>query len=329
MKSLPLSSEHYQYLEKSYQQYLQVLGYASTTVGRWPICIRELLYFLEQQNIVHIAQLETCHLNDFVTYLRRRNTKKRGAAGALSTSSVNYILNAVNIFIKYLNSTGKYLVESIADREKATVAERIILTIDQIKQLYQATFLPQREHSIAMGQRDRVIIAIFYGCGLRKSEGLQLNISDIDLDRKLLFVRKGKGNKQRYVPIAGRHLHDIKEYLQQGREWFLYKHYAKVYTAKYPKRKVQTDEDAFFLSQHGRRMYDCYPRLALMCRRAELNKHITLHALRHSIATHLLQSGMDIEAIAKFLGHASLDSTQIYTHIVNEIPALKGEKENL
>ena len=98
------------------------------------------------------------------------------------------------------------------------------MSIEEIKQLYEATFLPHRHNTIAIGQRDRAIIAIFYGCGLRRSEGKNLNINDIDLQKQLLFVRKAKGNKQRYVPIANKHLQDIKDYLKEGREWFLYHH---------------------------------------------------------------------------------------------------------
>jgi integrase/recombinase XerD len=174
-----------------------------------------------------------------------------------------------------------------------------------------------------MGQRDRAIIAIFYGCGLRRSEGKNLNITDIDLQKQLLFVRKGKGNKQRYVPIAAKHLQDIKDYLQEGREWFLMNNDAnETWQSKRHGvplvKKINADDTAFFVSQQSVRMREFYQRLEQMKTRAKLEKNLTLHGLRHSIATHLLQSGMDIEEIAKFLGHSSLASTQIYTHIINE-----------
>jgi integrase/recombinase XerD len=83
-------------------------------------------------------------------------------------------------------------------------------------------------------------------------------------------------------------------------------------------KKTATDDNAFFISIQGQRMQSFYQRLAMMKQRAGIQKPLTLHGLRHSIATHLLQSGMDIEEIAKFLGHSSLASTQIYTHIINE-----------
>jgi site-specific recombinase XerD len=320
MISLEIKSTHYNYLVKSYKEYLQVLGYATVTVQSWPIHVREFLHYIETNGIQSILSIESSHITNFIVHIKQR-TNKRTKGTALSSSSINKIINAVNVFIKFLNSTGKFIVESTAERAEDNISERIILTVTQIKQLYEATFLPHRENSIAIGQRDRAIIAIFYGCGLRRSEGKQLNITDIDLQKRLLFVRKGKGNKQRYVPIAARHLQDIKDYLREGREWFLYNHadsYHHAANGKPYEKKEAADGLAFFLSQNGNRMNEFYQRLEQMKQRAEINKNVTLHGLRHSIATHLLKSGMDIEEIAKFLGHSSLASTQIYTHIINE-----------
>jgi integrase/recombinase XerD len=320
MLSLEIKSTHYNYLLKSYQEYLQTLGYATGTVQSWPIHLREFLHYLEKNSITSILNIESTHITNFIIHIKQRKNKTKN--GALSSSSINKIINAVNVFIKFINSTGGFLVESSAERAEDNIGERIILTIAEIKQLYEATFLPHRENSIAMGQRDRAIIAIFYGCGLRRSEGKNLNIADIDLHKRLLFVKKGKGNKQRYVPIAAKHVADIKDYLQEGREWFLYNHNANAewncdMHGKSLVKKEQANGEAFFIGQSGNRINEFYQRLQQMKLRAELEKNITLHGLRHSIATHLLQSGMDIEEIAKFLGHSSLASTQLYTHIVN------------
>lgn len=318
MLSLEIKSQHYNYLLKSYKEYLQTLGYATGTVQSWPIHLREFLHYIESNGITSILNIESSHITNFISHIKQR-TNKRNKGTALSSSSINKIINAVNVFIKFLNSTGKFIVESTAQRAEDNISERIILSIAEIKQLYEATFLQHRHNTIAIGQRDRAIIAIFYGCGLRRSEGKNLNINDIDLQKQLLFVRKGKGNKQRYVPIAAKHLQDIKDYLQEGREWFLHEHYttAKWFTMK-ENKKFNADDAAFFVSQNGIRMQEFYQRLEQMKKRAMIKKNLTLHGLRHSIATHLLQSGMDIEEIAKFLGHSSLASTQIYTHIINE-----------
>ena len=321
MLSLEIKTAQYNYLLQSYKEYLQILGYANPTVQSWPVHVRELLHWLETKSINQITAVESKHINDFISYIKRRKNKTKD--GALSSSSINKIINAVNVFAKFLNSTGKYFLELSTHRAEDNIGERIILSIAEVKQLYEATFLPHRHNSIAIGQKDRAIIAIFYGCGLRRSEGKQLNITDIDLQKRLLFVRKGKGNKQRYVPIAAKHLQDIKDYLQEGREWFLYSHTtnAEWHSRRHGSslvKKQSADDAAFFVSVFGNRMNEFYQRLQQMKQRAEINKNVTLHGLRHSIATHLLQSGMDIEEIAKFLGHSSLASTQIYTHIINE-----------
>ena len=321
MKSLPIQSRQYNYLLQSYQEYLQTLGYAAPTVQSWPVHVRELLHWLESKNINQITTVESKHINDFILHIKRRKNKSK--AGGLSSSSINKIINGVNVFARFLNSTGKYVLDLNTHREENVIAERIILTVTEVKQLYEATFLPCRENSIAMGQRDRAIVAIFYGCGLRRSEGKQLNITDIDLQKRLLFVRKGKGNKQRYVPIAAKHLQDIKDYLAEGREWFLLNNdsndmWQSKRHGKPLKKKDNADDIAFFVSIFGNRMNEFYQRLQQMKLRAEITKPVTLHGLRHSIATHLLQNGMDIEEIAKFLGHSSMASTQIYTHIINE-----------
>jgi integrase/recombinase XerD len=322
MISLAIQSQHYNYLLKSYKEYLQVLGYAVPTVQSWPIHAREFLHYIESRGIQSILNVESSHISEFIQHIKQR-TNRRTKGTALSSSSINKIINAVNVFIKFLNSTGKYIVESTAQRAEENISERIILTVAEIKQLYEATFLPHRHNAIAIGQRDRAIIAVFYGCGLRRSEGKQLNITDIDLNKRLLFVRKGKGNKQRYVPIAAKHLQDIRDYIQEGREWFLYSHTsnAEWHSRRHGTsliKKQEADGAAFFISQFGNRINEFYQRLEQMKLRAEITKQLTLHGLRHSIATHLLQSGMDIEEIAKFLGHSSLASTQIYTHIINQ-----------
>lgn len=209
--------------------------------------------------------------------------------------------------------------QGLKKRAEDDIKMPAVLTIQEIKRLYDATFLPHRENNLAMGQRDRAFIAIFYGCGLRKMEGTQLNLDDIDLNRKLIFVRRGKGGKQRYVPVASKHADDIRSYIIEGREWFLYHHHSPRYTSKYAKRKQASDDGAFFISQKGCRLTEFYKRLEYLKEKAGIEKQFGLHSLRHSIATHLLQSGMPIEEIARFLGHSTIDSTQIYTHLTNDI----------
>jgi len=320
MKHLEIKSTQYTFLLQNFREWLDIIGYAETTVNTLPPHVQELLHFLEQKNITQITQVKARHISDFSNYLRSRKNLMHG--GGLSASHINKALQAVNTFARYMEQTGRHNLDATLKKLNNEISERTILTQEEIKQLYESTFLTHRENTIAMGQRDRAIIAIFYGCGLRKNEGTRLNINDIDLSKKLVFVRKGKGNKQRYVPIANKHAEDIKAYIEEGRYWFLEDHgeCAFYYRAGQPRPKKQNpDAEAFFINQSGKRMYSFYQRLAYMKERAGIEKHFSTHNLRHSIATHLLQSGMPIDEIAKFLGHGSLESTQIYTHIVEKM----------
>ena len=317
MKALPLQTAHYLYWLQSFEQWLQIIGYSESAIKNWPTHVRELMHFLESRHINHINLIDNHHINQFIAHIKQRvNTIQEGA---LSSSSINSIINAVNCFTRYLNTSGKFILDYTVERAEDDIKLPTVLSIQEIKSLYDATFLPYRENSIAMGQRDRAIIAVFYGCGLRKMEGTALNLEDIDLNKRLVFVRRGKGGKQRYVPIASKHAEDIRSYITEGREWFLHEHYARDYTRKYAKRKQVPDDGAFFISQKGSRLTWFYPRITYLKEKAGIEKRFGLHDLRHSIATHLLQSGMPIEEISRFLGHSSLDSTQIYTHLTSNL----------
>ena len=327
MKHLHLQSSNYKYLEQSFKEWLDVLGYAQRTVNGSPLQLREMLHHLEQKNITHITQIKSRHIYDFIKHLQTRENRMYG--GGLSTSSINSYITSINLFAQYVNQTGKHVLDIITKRLNNEVNERIILTQEEIKILYESSYEPHPTfNSLAMGQRDRAIIGIFYGCGLRKDEGSRLNLNDIDLIKRLVFVKKAKGNKQRYVPIATKHCEDIRAYIEEGRYWFLQDNRSAWHTRKGLK-KQSTDDEAFFLNMEGKRMQSFYQRLEYLKKKSGLEKHFSTHNLRHSIATHLLQSGMPIEEIAKFLGHSSLESTQLYTHIVNQLNKKENEESGI
>jgi len=155
-----------------------------------------------------------------------------------------------------------------------------------------------------LGIRDRAMLSVFYGCGLRLQEGASLECSDILHDRKMLYVRRGKGYKERYVPIAEKSYLDIQLYIEQARPELLQRPCAALFLDANKGRPIHKQS--------------LYLRIKALVRKAGIGKQVGTHSLRHSIATHLLQSGMKLERIKEFLGHAALDSTQIYTHLINE-----------
>jgi integrase/recombinase XerD len=316
MKNLTLNNTSYVYLEQSFKEWLNTIGYAETTVNSWPVHVREFFHYLEQHNVTQITQVTPQRTYNFVHHIKHRKSDVTGTG--LSTSSINKIINAVNAFAKYINATEKHVLDITPKRIELNILERNILSTEEIKQVYEATFTPHRLDNTAMGQRDRAILAIFYGCGLRKDEGARLNIFDIDTYKGQVFVRKAKGNKQRYVPIANKHLQDIKDYLEEGRNFFLMDNRSSWHRRKGLK-KQNVDDEAFFLSIWGKRIYNFDFIFKRLHEQSGILTPFSTHDLRHAIATHLLQSGMQIEDIAKFLGHSSLQSTQIYTHIVNKL----------
>ncbi len=331
MKHLIVSSTHYNHLEKGFKEWLDILGYAEKTVSTLPVHIHELFHYLEGRRIPHIKGMQPRHISDFISHLKSRTNTTYG--GGLSSSHINKSIHAIKTFVQYLNQTGKYDIDIVLSKVPDEIEEKVILTQAELRQLYDSTFDHYPLGGAAKGQRDRAIIAVFYGCGLRRTEGIRLNTTDIDLVKGLLFVRKGKGNKQRYVPVARKSLEDIRVYLEEGRGWYMEDHYGGNYHynrhGRPYKKKAKTDDEAFFLTQKGTRMVDFYYRLDQMIERSGINKAFSLHSLRHSIATHLLQSGMPIAEIARFLGHSSLTSTQIYTHIVNHLKQEADEPESL
>jgi len=311
-----IHSEQFRALEKGFLHWLETLGYSPATVTTRKRNIREFLLYLERCEIDSVEKITTYKTGRFVRYLKRRENKQYGAG--LSTASINIGISTVNKFFEYLRQTEtKVVIPDNLSYLKENYRSKGILTQGDIMALYDATYYrghfarPQTQSlQRAISQRDRAMLGIYYGCGLRKSEGTVLDISDILMQRGLVHVRKGKGSKERYVPASEKSLEHINEYLQYGRGYLL--------------STSSFSIEAFFVNQYGARCGD--QALTLRLRRLVKNsgngslqgKHPSLHTLRHSIATHLLQSGMAIEMIKQFLGHQSLESTQIYTHLVNE-----------
>jgi len=143
-----------------------------------------------------------------------------------------------------------------------------------------------------------LIFALYYGCGLRQSEGYNLQIQDVDFDKKTVFVRQGKNYKDRIVPMSAGVYDTLRDYVYNYRHRLKLNHNRLFTCAKNTiKGKLKYLQNA--------------------CNDENIrNKRLSLHILRHSIATHLLQNGMNIENISLFLGHCSLDTTQIYTHLI-------------
>lgn len=302
MRSIKLNNPQYRLLEKGFENWLRTLNFADSTVYNSPAYLKAFFHFLEQNQVADLHQVDKSHIRDYITYLSQRKNQRR--AGGLSVNYLTSNINALKRFSRYLRETRKQNLEVDIKLppEKETV--KTILTKAEILILYKSCPVNDYRWKYAMiGLRDRAMLGVYYGCGLRRSEGLELDITDIDLNRDLVHVRKGKGSKERFVPIGESIKQDFKDWLSVRDQ----------YLKQFP-------EQAFLLSPRGNRISGnaLLIRLKRLVETAGINKDIGLHSLRHSIATHLLQQGMSLENVSRFLGHSSLENTQIYTHLKEE-----------
>ena len=318
VKNLVLQNASYRYLEQSFRDWLDVQGYSQSTVYNLPNHIREFLHYLEQQGCTQIRELKHEHIRSYYKYLQERANQRRG--GGLSNGHLNKHIQALRKFTEYLRKVGRLDIPLVQLHNEATSHRLVYLTESEIQDLFKATYQEiDREKQLsekvqeALCARDRAMLAIFYGCGLRRTEGVSLDVGDINFDRSVLHVRKGKNHKERLVPISRHSLF----YLQ---EW--------VYDHRPHLTGGSNKQDALFLSYRGKRMQG--QSLFIRLKKLQydtgnidlIEKEIGLHTLRHSIATHFLAAGMPLENISQFLGHSTLESTQVYTHLV---PTAKGQ----
>lgn len=312
MKTLTLHSEAYRYIIASFKEWLQTLGYSEQTVYQLPNYIQEFLFYAESKGYAGLYQISNDLIKEHYYKLKERTNKRR--TGGLSNSYLNKHLQALQKFGDYLRQNGRLQLPKLdiqTEEDNQEITD--ILTQQEIKQIFAATELPYEQkkndkgivYYEAMQLRDKAMLTAFYSCGMRRNEVVHLDISDIIFEKQLLHVRKAKGYKERVVPITKQSLQYLENYLYDARPYF-----------------CNDKNEAFFVTHSGKRlggtmMLRRLQQLIQLTGNATLqSKDIHLHTLRHSIATHLLQNGMKLERIKDFLGHSSLESTQIYTHFL-------------
>ena len=215
----------------------------------------------------------------------------------LSSSSLNRYRRALVLFSRYVEEQSGHLLleEKLAVYEKEE-SQITVLSEVEIEQLYSHVGCGRP------GFIEKILLDLYYGCGLRLSEGLSLKVEDVLLNRGLLHVLNGKGGLSRQVPYPPSLGRDLEYYFRRVRV---------LYVKKCSPSNV-------VLSSRGNRASQSYVkhRLDGLSARCGLSRGIHPHLLRHSIATHLLNRGMSLEYVSRFLGHRSLSTTQIYTHLI-------------
>ncbi len=280
--------------KKGYKSFLQLeKGLSRNTLEAYLHDVDLLFDFLiGVENAPAIKKVDVKYLRNFIVYINR------SGVGQYSQSR---IISGIRSFFNYL------MLEKIIETNPASMlsAPRLgrklpeVLSENDIDKMINSVDL-----SNPQGQRNRAILETLYSCGLRVSELIDLRISQIFVKEQIIMVT-GKGDKQRLIPIGKPALKQIKIYAEHIRI--------------HQKVKKQA-EDILFLNKNGGHMSRQMVFLIVkkQAMNAGINKKISPHTFRHSFATHLVQHGADLRAVQELLGHASITTTEIYTHLTTD-----------
>jgi integrase/recombinase XerD len=298
-------TENYNAIKNEYTVWLNTLGFSAGVVKDYKDRVKDFFEWLQTKNVNAVNVITQKHIENYFEYLQIRKSKRSNRA--LSISHLNHNFLAIDKLCEYLHQMGLHTAPTPTNyRLKPDKEQRIKniqpFTKEEIKSL-QANIINTYsnlpfKHREAKQEQLKLIFALYYGCGLRRNEAYKLTINDIDFDKKTIFIKQGKNYKDRIVPMNTGICKALEDYIYNYRNLLKLKH----------KRLFTSTTDTLNSSlQHLHKITEY---------EAIQSKRITLHILRHSIATHLLQAGMSIESIALFLGHSSLESTQLYTHLI-------------
>jgi len=303
MKKSKLQNTSYKCLLEAFKDWLDILGYSEGMRKNYPNQLCEFFYWLEQNDIIHIDYIQDHHIRKYYQDLKQRPNKTRG--GGLSNIYLNNHLQSLHKFREYLKKHNKRPFNLPIKREKSAIEEKLnVVSQEEIKDLFRATGYSNPLSRFRA--RQKALLVCLYSCGMRRNEVLNLEISDILFDKERIYVRKGKNYKERFIPINLYNLNILEDYVFDARMDF----------------KKSSESNYVFITERSIKISgstienDLKQVIKATEDRRLIEKNITPHTLRHSIATHFLQAGMKIEDIQQFLGHSSLESTQIYTHIL-------------
>ncbi len=284
---------------ETFIDYLKVeKGLSYNTIDSYSRDLRKYEDYLKSLGINDPKKIIRKDITDFLFYLRKD----------ISPVSIARYLSTLKSFHKFL------LREKITSTDPSDLIETpkleqkipVYLTLSEVSKVLKSSNLKKIQ-----GIRDRAILELMYAAGLRVSELVMIKFSDINLE--VGFIKcKGKGSKERIVPIGKAAIHFVNKYIIKARDKLLNKR-VSIY---------------LFIAQGGHRLsrQSVWKMIKKVVRLAGIKKKVSPHTLRHSFATHLLEGGADLRSVQEMLGHASITTTQIYTH-VNETRLRNIHKE--
>ena len=284
-----ISNELNQFLQE-YLAYLKLeKNLSEQSVISYFSDLKKFLSFIEEEKYSDLNTITTKLISKYFEIMRD--------LGISSSTTARY-LSSVKGFFKYLSSQ-EYIAKDPAEILSTRITERKLPTVLSFEEIDKLLQTPNVEEKL--GLRDKAILELFYSCGLRVSELINLKISDLYFSDEVIRVL-GKGSKQRIVPIGSSAIYWITEYLQKVRVFL---------------EKKMKSENVIFLNVRGTKLsrMGIWKIVNKYAQEAEIVKEFHPHTFRHSFATHLLEGGADLRAVQEMLGHADISTTQIYTHI--------------
>ncbi len=284
-------------LLRKYLEWLRVHNYSESTVLGRRKCLGYFITWAEERGLVRPSEITKPILERYQRYLYHYR-KQNG--DPLSFRSQQSRLVPIRAWFKWMTRQNYLLFNPASEIELPKVEARLpkhILTVGEVEEV-----MAQTDVNDPLGLRDRALLETLYSTGVRRQELANLRMYDLDVERGTLMVRQGKGKKDRVVPIGDRALAWIDRYIQDVR----------------PGLTVgNRSENTLFLTHLGEAFTP--GRLSQMVRQyidqAEIGKSGSCHLIRHTMATLMLENGADIRFIQAILGHAKLDTTQIYTQV--------------
>jgi len=279
---------------KGYQVFLKLeKSLSPNTVSAYLSDLEKLMAYFEVHAIdIKPGEVSYLHLKEFLVWM--------GQLG-ISPRSQSRTVSGIKAFFKYL------LIEEIILSDPAELLEApkpgrklpVFLTIEEIDRIIGAIDLSKPE-----GHRNKAIIETLYSCGLRVSELVDLRITNMSLNQGFIRVT-GKGSKERLIPISGRAIADIENYFLHSRHHI---------------QPVKGADNIVFLNRRGNKLTRVmiFTIIRTLAQKAGIKKVISPHTFRHSFATHLVERGADLRAVQEMLGHESIMTTEIYTHLNRE-----------
>lgn len=278
-------------IEDFAQELSSVKGYSDNTVKAYLSDIADLRAFMESKNLIEIADLDLELVRDWLW---------RASEKGLTKTTLARKSAAVRAFTAWLNKNGKLETDPGLKLRSPKASRTLpkVVSRDSMLEVF-AKLEPLSSSDNPAGIQDLLMIELLYGSGIRVSELVGLNLEDIDYARKILRVT-GKGNKQRMVPYSDPAGLALDKWIREGRPQFV----------------NELSQNALLITSRGKRVgvRQVYALVAKLLSETAVGQ-AGPHALRHSAATHLLDGGADLRAVQELLGHSSLATTQIYTHV--------------